>query len=256
MEKSWQDMDSPIKILILGGTRNARDLAMILAKDERYSVITSLAGRTQEPDRTFGTVRVGGFGGPAGLAQYLIQNDIDILVDSTHPFATQISKNAQLAAEQTNTVRLVLDRPQWELQQGDNWIICENLDQAAEKLPANSIAFLALGHQHLSHFSTRHDVRFIARMVDQPNTDIPLHNHALVIAKPSHIAQEEAELFQQHAITHLVCRNSGGTLIYAKIEAARQLGLPILMISRPPQIDGATFETIQQLAAEIKRISS
>ena len=253
-------MSEQFRVLILGGTRNARDLAMMLAPDitgnNRLEIITSLAGRTQEPDRTFGKTRIGGFGGVDGLAKYLRDEQINLLIDSTHPFAIRISQNALQAAKIANVPRLVLNRPEWEKQSGDNWINCKNLDEAANKLPPGATAFLALGHQYLDRFSHRDDVKFVGRMIDKPKSVVPLKNHELVIARPSHIASEELELFKRYAITHLVCRNSGGTLIYAKIEAARLLKLPVLMIERPPQPKGKNFADIKQLAKEIIRLSA
>jgi precorrin-6A/cobalt-precorrin-6A reductase len=253
-------MTKSFNVLILGGTRNARDLAILLSNngqnETRLDVMTSLAGRTQEPDRTFGNTRIGGFGGAEGLAKYLREEKIDLLVDSTHPFATRISQNAAEASKITGVNRLILNRPKWEKHPGDIWIACKNLDEAAQKLPGGAVAFLALGHQHLNRFSTRGDVRFIARMLDEPQSAVQLPNHALVIGKPSHLASDEAQLFIRHAITHLVCRNSGGTLIYAKIEAARLLKLPILMIARPPSPTGNCFDNIAELASEIIRLSA
>ena len=253
-------MDNPFKILILGGTRNARDLAIALSSNTEVTreldIITSLAGRTSEPDRTFGKTRIGGFGGASGLAEYLSNEAIDLLVDSTHPFASQISQNAFFAAESTGIRRLVLNRPKWERQAGDNWIDCADLDEAARVLPTGAKAFLALGHQYLDRFSHRDDVSFVARMIDRPKFDIPLKNHELVLAKPSHIAREEADLFRQFNTTHLVCRNSGGGLIYSKIEAARSLKLPVLMIKRPPAVSGKSFGNINDLAEEIIRLSA
>ncbi|MCF6321706.1 MAG: cobalt-precorrin-6A reductase [Rhizobiaceae bacterium] len=247
-------MAEPTKILILGGTRNARDLAIMLAEHPHLDVLTSLAGRTEEPDRTFGKTRVGGFGGASGLAAYLRNEAINLLVDSTHPFATRISQNAVEAANAVGIKRLVLDRPRWVEQPGDNWIKCQSIEEAAQQLPLHATAFLALGHQYIDGFSHREDVHFIARMLDKPKTPLPLKNLVLIIAKPSHIAAEEADLFKRHGITHLVCRNSGGTLIYAKIKAARELGLPIYMLRRPPPPPGESFDNIEDLAAKIIRL--
>jgi len=253
-------MNRQFKILILGGTRNARDLAIALASDKsaprELDILTSLAGRTSEPDRTFGKTRIGGFGGAAGLAQYLAKEKFDLLVDSTHPFASRISQNALIAAQSAGIERLVLNRPEWQKQPGDNWIDCADLDEAAQQLPVGATAFLALGHQYLDRFSHREDVHFVARMIDPPKTPIPLKNHRLVLAKPSHLAAEEAALFTRFNITRLVCRNSGGKLIYAKIEAARSLKLPVLMIKRPPAVSGKNFGNITDLAAEIIRLSA
>ncbi len=253
-------MNNPFKVLILGGTRNARDLAMALSSKDKsgsqLDITTSLAGRTREPDRSFGKIRIGGFGGASGLAKYLVEEKVDLLIDATHPFASRISQNAQLASKSANVNRLVLDRPEWEKQSGDIWIDCDNLDEAANRLPTGSITFLALCHQYLDRFSHRGDVNFVARMIDKPNFEIPLQSHQLVIARPSRIASEEANLFRQHDITHLVCRNSGGGLTYAKMEAARSLQLPVLMIKRPPAPAGDSFGNINDLADEVIRLSA
>ncbi len=249
-------MNKSFNILILGGTRNARDLAVLLAKNAHCNVITSLAGRTMEPDKTFGKTRIGGFGGAGGLAQYLNENAIDLLVDATHPFATNISRNALEAEKMSGVKRLVFTRPKWQKIKGDNWIDCTSNEDAANKLPAGETTFLALGHQYLSSFSHRDDVHFVARVLDKPKAPVPLPDHNLVIAKPSHIASREADLFRRYNITNLVCRNSGGTLIYAKIEAARNLKLPIFMIKRPPSAPGTSFDNIDELAAQIILLSS
>ncbi len=249
-------MANSTNILILGGTRSARDLAILLNAHGHINVLTSLAGRTQEPDRTFGKTRIGGFGGAQGLAKYLEDNAIDLLVDSTHPFAIQISSNALTACKSADVAHVVFDRPQWEKQPDDDWIDCDDIDEAANHLPSGAVAFLALGHQYLDRFSHRKDVRFIARMIDEPKGNVPLPNHELVIAKPSHIAKEEADLFIRHSVTHLISRNSGGTLIYAKIEAARDLSLPVLMIKRPPKPTGLCIDNIEDIAAHIIQFSA
>ncbi len=253
-------MSNPFKILILGGTRNARDLAVALSSKDKsgkgLDITTSLAGRTTEPETTFGKIRIGGFGGATGLAEYLAEEDVHLLVDATHPFASRISQNALLASKSAGVKRLILNRSEWQIHPGDNWIDCDNLKEAADRLPAGAVAFLALGHQYLDRFAHRDDVKFIARMIDRPEYNMPLPNHRLIIARPSHIASEEADLFRLHNVTHLVSRNSGGRLVYAKIEATRSLQLPVLMIRRPPAPAGDCFTDINDLADEIIRLSA
>jgi len=220
-------------ILILGGTREAADLAAEFVRDHPdWRVVTSLAGRTKEPGPVTGEVRSGGFGGAEGLAAYLRAEGVTRLIDASHPFARQISENARRAA-QTAGVRLeVRMRPPWKKRDGDDWIEVASLDSACDAIPAGARVLLALGSQHLAPFSIRRDVHFLVRMVDPPQTPLPLPDHDLVLGLPGKTADEEAGLLAENRITHIVCRNSGGDGAYAKIEAARALNLPVIMIAR------------------------
>jgi precorrin-6A/cobalt-precorrin-6A reductase len=225
------------KILILGGTREAAKLAEKLVGDN-HDVTTSLAGRTKEPLPIAGNTRTGGFSdaaidGATGLANYLAENDFSLLIDATHPFATRISANAVKAAAICGIPLEVHLRPPWERQEGDNWTEVENLDEARDAIPGGATVLLALGSQHIAQFKDRDDVHFVVRMIDPPASPLPLPDHQLVLAKPSTSADEEMALLREHAITLLVCRNSGGGGSYAKIAAARALGLPVIMVQRP-----------------------
>lgn len=220
-------------ILILGGTREAADLAAELVRDHPgWRVVTSLAGRTREPKPVAGEVRIGGFGGIEGLAAFLERERVTKLIDATHPFARQISANARAAATLACVPLEVRTRESWQEQPGDNWTEVASLEQARLALPAGARVLLALGSQHIAPFATRADVHFVVRMVDPPETPLPLPNHDLVLGLPGKTADEEAALLTAHRITHIVCRNSGGDGAYAKIEAARRLGLPVIMIAR------------------------
>ena len=219
-------------ILILGGTKEAADLAKDLHK-QGHTITTSLAGRTKEPRPLAGAVRIGSFGGADGLAQFLTEQSFDQLIDATHPFAEQISANAKHAAKKAGVPLKSIRRPPWQKQPGDAWHSVPSIEAAAEILPKGSRVLLALGRQHIQPFAAREDVHFIIRMVDDPTERLPFTNHTLVLGRPSLAPDEEAELLKSHAITHIVCRNSGGKGAYAKIEAARWLKLPIIMIERP-----------------------
>ncbi|MDZ7823387.1 MAG: cobalt-precorrin-6A reductase [Ahrensia sp.] len=210
-------------ILILGGTKEAAELASKLVAEKPLArVISSLAGRTKEPSPPMGEVRVGGFGGAAGLAQFIKDNHVTLLIDATHPFAKNISQNAQRAAAETGVRFQTLTRQPWEKQHGDQWIEVPDLVQARDKIPVGARVLLALGSQHIDLFKTRNDVHFLVRMVDAPPVPPALPNHVLEIGKPGDLAHER-ELLMRHEITHIVCRNSGGQGAYAKIEAAREL---------------------------------
>ncbi|MDI7863575.1 cobalt-precorrin-6A reductase [Rhizobiaceae bacterium n13] len=220
------------RILILGGTREAADLAARMVAEGVAEVITSLAGRTREPAPVAGTVRIGGFGGAEGLARYLLDNGITRVIDATHPFAKNISANAVLACRSTGIALETIERPAWKLQPGDNWTRVVSLEQAAALLPPDCRPFLALGRQYLSAFEPRHDCHFVIRMVDPPATRLNFASHTLVLGKPAGAPSEEEDVFRLHDVTHLVCRNSGGAAGYAKIVAARNMGLPVVMIDR------------------------
>lgn len=220
------------KILILGGTQEALATAARLVEDG-HNVITSLAGRTQQPPTVGGQIRIGGFGGIKGLADYLSKNQIDILIDATHPFAEQISLNAIEAAKQANIPLQNLDRPEWRKSPGDRWIAVSSIDEAIEEIPENARVFLALGSQHIHSFAHRSDVYFAVRMVDPPSEPLPFKQHSLVLGKPGADPQSEINILKEHQISHLICRNSGGAVSFNKVVAARLLSLPVIMIQRP-----------------------
>lgn len=221
-------------ILILGGTAEAEQYAKdVIAQHPDWRVIMSLAGRTKAPQKTPGETRIGGFGGAEGLAQYLRNEQVSQFVDATHPYALQISKNAKIASEQTRIPLTKIERPAWSRKAEDDWILVSGIDAACEALPRNARAFLALGSQYISAFEKRKDCHFTIRMVDPPTAPLPFFAHTVVLGKPPMDAAAERQLFEDNRITHLVTRNSGGTRSYAKIEAARLLKLPVIMIERP-----------------------
>lgn len=222
----------PETILILGGTLEAANLAARLVREKPAArIITSLAGRTREPAPVDGEVRTGGFGGADGLARYLVTEGITALIDATHPFALRISANAEGAAEAAGVPLTVLRRKPWERQPGDVWHEVASLEEARHAIPGNARVLLALGSQHIALFAERADVHFTVRMVDPPPAEAPLPfaKSTLILGKPGTVENESA-LLKDHAITHIVCRNSGGTGAYAKIEAARLIGLPVIIV--------------------------
>lgn len=238
-----------MRVLILGGTGEAVALAAALV-ERRHVVTTSLAGRTREPRPVAGALRVGGFGGAEGLASYLLHEHIDVLVDATHPFASTISANAALAATRSRTRRLALHRPPWEPVPSDDWRTVPNGDAAARALPTGARALLALGRQHLAPFAVRSDVSFIVRAIEPFKPPFPA---TVLLSRPSADPATEAAMLRAYAVTHLVSRNSGGTGAYAKIAAARMLGLPVIVIGRPPAppppLVGSVAEAVEAIEA-------
>ena len=226
----------------------ARDLAARLSKRDDLRIITSLAGRTQAPSKPEGELRIGGFGGVEGLAAYLEGKGIAAVIDATHPFATTMSGNAVESCRQVSIPLARLQRPAWKPEIGDNWTNVKNEAAASAAIPAGAKAFLALGSQYLAAFVSRDDLSYVVRMVDPPAMRSP-DNWLVVTGKPSSSKEDEAALFTVHGISHLICRNSGGPAGYAKIAAARDLGLPVIMIERPEMPDGEAFGTIDEVLA-------
>ena len=240
-----------MRLLVLGGTREAARLAELVGA-AGHEVTVSLAGRTREPVPVAGTVRTGGFGGADGLAAYLRDHRIERLVDATHPFAGAISANAVRASEIARVPRVALHRPSWLALTGDDWTAVPSLEAAANALPSRCHALLALGRQHLAPFLARDDVRFTARMIEAPSPEVAARME-VVRARPSAEWQKEASFLREREITHLVSRNSGGSGAYAKIEAARALGIPVVMIDRPPAPAPPCVESAQEVIAWLAR---
>ncbi len=224
-------------ILILGGTSEAVDVAEELAG--RCSITYALAGRTERPALPADCkVRIGGFGGARGLAEWMEQTSVSVLVDATHPFAAAIAANAATAAAATRTPRLKLVRPAWMETPGDRWRHARDVAEAAQLIGDTAqTVFLAIGYQELAAFSGLAKPRFVVRTID-PHTRIPLPGAIHVTGRGPFTIRQETGLLQRHGIDVLVTRNSGGQATHAKIAAARDTGTPIVMIDRPPLPDG------------------
>ena len=243
----------PKKVLILGGTAEAAGLARALFEDPRVAAITSLAGRTRAPAELPGQVRVGGFGGPKALAEYLRSERIDLVVDATHPFAARISRNAAHACEAAGVPRLLLARPPWTPRQGDNWIPLADAPAAANALPdLGRRVFLAIGRQEHAAFSKLTGQWFLVRLVEAPEAPPPLADYHLVLARGPFAVEEEIELLREHGIEAVVSKNSGGAGAAAKIAAARALELPVVMIERPAAPASETAESVAATRAWIE----
>lgn len=230
---------------MLGGTAEALALMARLASERPEArAILSLAGRTLAPRRPVaGEVRIGGFGGAEGLARFMENEAVTHLVDATHPYAVGMSRNAAEAARRAGVPHLALLRPPWEREPGDRWQVVSCLRAARDALPIGARPFLALGAGHVAPFRHRPDLRPVLRRVDAPAEPMPFAAD-LVLGRPSSDPVEEAALFSDHGVTHLVCRNSGGHLSHAKIAAARVLGLPVVMIERPPGAEAPSVSDI------------
>ena len=227
-------------VLILGGTTEARRLAADLAARPGVRVTTSLAGRVARPGALDGDVRIGGFGGAEGLADWLRTHHVDAVVDATHPFAERITANAARAAAATRVPGIVLRRPGWRPGPGDRWHDADSLTAAAEALPGlGRRVFLSTGRLGLAAFAHLADLHFVVRSVEPPEPPLPPDTEVILARGPFGLA-DETELLRAHRIEVLVTKDSGGEATAAKLTAARQLGLPVVLVRRPPLPDGVT----------------
>jgi precorrin-6A/cobalt-precorrin-6A reductase len=231
------------RVLILGGTAEAAELAARLAGDPRLETVTSLAGLTRLPN-TAGRTRRGGFGGAEGLATFLKDERYDAVVDATHPFATQIARNAAEAANAANVPRVKLQRPPFERTASDRFVAVRNVEAAADAVPEGARVFLAAGRREVAPFAARRDLWCLVRMIEPPPTGMALPNGEVVLGRPPKDPNEEVALFEKHRIGWVVSKDSGGTA-GAKIVAARRLGLPVVLIKRPPPPAGAAVASVE-----------
>lgn len=230
----------PKRLLILGGTAEARLLAeaAVARFGTALSVTTSLAGRTQNAAPLAGSVRCGGFGGAAGLAAYLRAEQIDFVVDATHPFAARISAAARGACDALALPLLAVARPAWRQEPGDRWIEVDSVAEAAESLPRlGKRVFLTIGRAGLEAFAPVTGVYFLVRLIERPAAQLPLVCD-LVLGRGPFTVEDERSIIAGHAIDLLVAKASGGTATGAKLVAARAAGIPVVMLRRPPGLDG------------------
>ncbi len=222
-----------MRLLLLGGTGEARALAAAL-QDWDIDVVSSLAGRVTNPALPVGTTRIGGFGGVAGLAEYLRHDGIDAVVDATHPFAASITSNAAAATAQTGTPLLVLRRPGWTAGPDDQWNWVSDIGAAAAATSAAppGTVFLTTGRRDLAAFAADASHRYLVRAVDPPGAPMPVQVTVLLDRGPYTVEGEQA-LMHEHGVSLLVTKDSGGTMTAAKLTAARALGLPVVVVERP-----------------------
>jgi len=236
------------RLLILGGTGEALALARAIDTTmPELAMTTSLAGRTRDPVLPPGAMRTGGFGGVEGLVRYIDENEITLLINATHPFAAEMSAHAIEARRETELPLLRLLRPAWMKQPKDSWIPVADVTGAAEICRwLGKRIFLSLGAKDLAAFAGITHPRFLVRLVDAPET-MPLARYDLVTARGPFTMADERALIEQHGINLIVTKNSGGAATHAKIEVARELGIPVVMIRRPETArdEGDTVETVE-----------
>jgi precorrin-6A/cobalt-precorrin-6A reductase len=239
---------TPSRLLVLGGTGEAAALARAALSrfGDAIAVTTALAGRTRHPGPIAGQVRIGGFGGAAGLAAYLVEHGVDRLIDATHPFAADISRAARVAAERSGVPRLMLLRPPWRRDPLDRWIEVDSIEAAARLVGrVGRRAWLTVGAGAVAAFARASGVHFVVRLIDPPRERLQLPAYEVVLGRGPFSLAEERHLLERHAIDVIVCKASGGAATEAKLIAARELGLPVIMVRRPPPEPGCAVDTVE-----------
>jgi precorrin-6A/cobalt-precorrin-6A reductase len=235
-------------LLILGGTAEAAALAVALV--DRVRVTNALAGRTAAPVLPPGECRIGGFGDAEGLAAWLCANDIDLVVDATHPFATRISAHAVAACAATGRKLLRLERPAWRPVAGDRWLdVADPASAAALLARIGGRAFLTVGRQSLSVFQGLDHVWKLVRLIAPPADILPLAPYELVLGRGPFTIEAERYLLASRRITVLVTKASGGVGTEAKLAAARLADIPVIMIRRPLETAGAGVRSVEDAVA-------
>lgn len=235
-----------MRALILGGIADASLLAAEIAR-AGIDTVYSYGGRTRAPADQPLPTRIGGFGGVSGLADYVRREGITHVIDATHPFAAEMSRNAVEACWETGTPLIALERAPWTEASGDKWIEVSDVNAAVAALPeAPARVFLAIGRQHIAQFATKPQHAYTLRFVDPPETTLPFAADVIVSHGPFTL-DSELEMLRTRGITWIVARNSGGNGARAKIDSARMLGLPVIMISRPRLPERLRVESVPEV---------
>jgi precorrin-6A/cobalt-precorrin-6A reductase len=234
------------RALILGGTADASLLAAEIARAS-IDAVYSYGGRTRAPADQPLPTRIGGFGGVSGLADYIRREGITHVIDATHPFAAEMSRNTVEVCEQTGTPLIALERAPWAKAPGDDWFEVADVSAAVTALPETPAnIFLAIGRQHIAPFATKPQHTYTLRFVDPPEAPLPFAADVIVSRGPFAL-EAELEMMRTRGIAWIVARNSGGDGARAKIDAARMLGLPVIMISRPKLPERLRVESVTEI---------
>lgn len=235
-------------LLLLAGTREAQEIARALAENGS-SVIASLAGVTRAPINLGVETRRGGFGGEDGFRAEVMTRGVTAVLDATHPFAHRISnRTARLCAE-IGLPYCQLLRPEWQAEEGDFWTLVEREEDVAAFVKPDQTVFLATGRQTLDRFSNLSHAQIICRQIDPPDGPFPFANGSFLIGRPPFPVEKEVELFKSLGVDWLVVKNAGGHASKSKLIAARELGIDVAMIARPPQPDGTKVSTVADALA-------
>ncbi|KJZ20010.1 cobalt-precorrin-6A reductase [Loktanella sp. S4079] len=229
-------------LLILGGTGEAKQIASVLAGQD---AIVSLAGATRTPAQMSLPTRTGGFGGEEGFRQFLTKSGISRVLDATHPFAHRITERTARVCAELGLPYLQLLRPGWSPEAGDHWTEIAHEEEAAQHIPAGSTVFLGTGRQTLQRFDNLVGCEVICRQIDPPEGAFPFAGGRFLVGRPPFSVADEVKLFQELNVDFLIVKNAGGAASRTKLTAANHLGIPVLMIARPPSGDWPCVTTIE-----------
>lgn len=244
-----------MRLLLLAGTQEARQIARALMREPRVNMIASLAGATRAPEPLGVPTRIGGFGGREGFARYLAAEGIDAVLDATHPFAAAMShRSAEVCAELGVPFMLFL-RPPWMPEPGDRWVFLNSAAEAAEHIPEDATVLLATGRQGLERFAGLEGRTVHVRVIDPPAGPFPFSRGGWVQSRPPYTVAGERDLLEALGIDWLVVKNSGGSSSRAKLDAARQTGRPVAMLRRPMQPEGPRVTTVAAALAWVRQLT-
>jgi precorrin-6A/cobalt-precorrin-6A reductase len=237
-----------LRVLVLGGTAEGRALAERFARTGRYAALLSFAGRTASLRRPDLPHRIGGFGGVDGLAEFLRRERFEALIDATHPFAEQMSANAVAAAAQTGVPLIRLEREPWRAGPGDRWLAVPSMSAAASAIgPTPRRVFLSVGRTEVDAFRLAPQHEYLIRAVDPFTPELP--RARVLAARGPFLLADETELLVREKIEVIVSKNSGTDATYAKLEAARALALPVIMVERPQLADAPLAHSLDEIEA-------
>lgn len=239
------------KILLLGGTSEAVELNETLARRSDVDLITSLAGRTRNPTLLSGKTVVGGFGGEEGLVNFIADNQIELVIDASHPFAGKITQNACAACAECGIAYLRFQRPEWKQEPGDCWISVSSVEGAAKKACDFNRIFLTVGRQELLPFEGISGKFFLVRSIEKAEFAPQQSEVKFIRTRGPFSKEDEVRLLCEYRIDLIISKNSGGTATYAKIAAARELNIPVTMIARPVLPDCTSFSDMGALLTAV-----
>jgi len=221
---------------------------------EGIETIASLAGATRDPARLAVPSRRGGFGGAAAQAAYMRAAGFDAVLDATHPFAHRIKARTARIAADLGLPCLHLIRPPWAAGPGDDWTEIATPGEAGEHIPPGAVVFLATGRGTLMQFSGLRDRRLISRQIDPPSQPFPWPNGQFLVGRPPFSVADEVALFERLKVDWLVVKNAGGAAPRSKLVAARQLGIPVLMLARPAPPEGRVVDSVSRALAWVEGV--
>ncbi|MEQ9242816.1 cobalt-precorrin-6A reductase [Roseovarius indicus] len=234
-----------MKLLLLAGTGEAQALAKALV-EKGIPAVASLAGATRAPRPTGLPTRIGGFGGDEGFAAFLEDEGITAVLDATHPYAHRISERTARICDEKSIPYCQLLRPEWAPGPGDRWVQVQREEDVAALVPEGAVVFLATGRQTLDRFANMGHAQLICRQIDPPDRPFPFVNGRFLVGRPPFSVEEEKNLFQELGVDWLVVKNAGGAAAMSKLVAARELGLDVAMIVRPPQPDALKVASVAE----------